>query len=353
MVSLLLTSVKQAARSVKFMGAPPSGVVNRGKVTQVFVFAAVLVLLGVCEAREKVPSAATLDSDAELRITRRVILNRAVSVGLEDSDLQQDTLSGICERLNQSIAATTGVTCIRHRTRYDHRMEEVRGPASVKRLQPRTSSASNKGKFGGLGILIGISEAPVEWAWPDGGESIESYVVIIKKVMPDTPAAAANLDAGDWICAVDATPLSNADVAGAVKALRGNVGSPVKLFVRKKAGHFEQISVTRDVIRVPWVSVRELGNSIRLLRFSYIHDSLLEPLRIALTRAAADQVSGLILDLRGGLGWDLRTVKSVVSMFVGPGTPLYQADTGRDDDVHRVVSSGTVTYLLWSAGVLG
>ena len=75
-----------------------------------------------------------------------------------------------------------------------------------------------QGKFGGLGIEIGM----------------ESGVVKVISPIDDTPAAKAGIKAGDYIVKIGKTQVQGKSLMEAVKMMRGPVGSPIKLTIRRK-----------------------------------------------------------------------------------------------------------------------
>jgi len=91
-------------------------------------------------------------------------------------------------------------------------------------------------KFGGIGIAIAPSA--------DG--------VLIKKVLPDTPACAAGMKAGDIVTQIDSKSTKGLKLQEVVDQIRGAVGSEVELLVSRQ-GQPEPIKLklVRRVVPVP------------------------------------------------------------------------------------------------------
>ena len=90
-------------------------------------------------------------------------------------------------------------------------------------------------KLGGIGVEI----APV------------AEGVVVKRVLPDTPACAAGVKVGDVITDVDSKPMHGLKLPEVVDRLRGPVGSEVALILSRK-GQAEplKMKLVRKEIRV-------------------------------------------------------------------------------------------------------
>ncbi len=79
---------------------------------------------------------------------------------------------------------------------------------------------TTQGKFGGLGIVIGMDR---------------KGRIIVRKPMPGTPAIRAGLRARDHIVRINHESTVNMNLNEAVERLRGDVGSPVDVYVVREA----------------------------------------------------------------------------------------------------------------------
>ena len=75
-----------------------------------------------------------------------------------------------------------------------------------------------KGEFGGLGIEI----------------SMEAGIVKVISPIDDTPASKAGIKAGDYIIKINDVQVQGKTLMEAVKLMRGPVGSPIDLTIRRK-----------------------------------------------------------------------------------------------------------------------
>ena len=111
-------------------------------------------------------------------------------------------------------------------------------PELFKNMQTDT-----QGKFGGLGIEIGM----------------EAGVVKVISPIDGTPAHKAGIKAGDYIVKIDNIQVQGKSLMEAVKLMRGPVGSSIELTIRRKGIKKALVkNVTREVIVVKSVEAKML-----------------------------------------------------------------------------------------------
>jgi len=181
-----------------------------------------------------------------------------------------------------------------------------------------------KGKYGGVGIQIGIRD--------------DKLTVIAP--MDDTPAQRAGITNGDIIVKIDSTFTEDLSIDVASDKIRGPKGSKVKLYI-ERFGNDELIEfeLTRDEITVKDVAYAEMidGNNgyIRLTRFSANSAS---EMRTALNKFVDEDASGFILDLRNNPGGLLGASIEILDMIVPKGE-LLLTTKGRTKESNREIIS--------------
>jgi len=176
-------------------------------------------------------------------------------------------------------------------------------------------------EFTGIGIEISKKEG----------------MLTVASLLLDTPAFNSNLDAGDVIEEVDGVETKDMSLFCAAKKIKGAVGTPVKLKVRRSDDDKKvddklfDVTIIRDRITVPtvrgwqrsqagkWLHMIDEKNKIgfvRLTSFSSDTASGLEKVLFALEKRG---LKGLILDLRFNTGGLLDSAVAVVDMFVEEG----------------------------------
>ncbi|HEX8906161.1 MAG TPA: S41 family peptidase [Longimicrobiaceae bacterium] len=166
------------------------------------------------------------------------------------------------------------------------------------------------GEYGGLGIQI----APRE-----------GYITAVG-VLPGTPAERAGIRVGDALVEIDGKDAKGWTDELAVKQLRGAVGTPVRLTVRRlgvdQPLHF---TITREEIHVrsvPYAYMAAPGvGYVDLLVFA---QTSTDELRAAIDRLKAQGARKLIFDLRGNPGGLLDQGVAVSDMFLHRGQTIVE-----------------------------
>ena len=167
--------------------------------------------------------------------------------------------------------------------------------------------ADTKGEFGGLGIEI----------------SMESGVVKVISPIDDTPAYEAGIKAGDYIVKIEDEQVQGKSLMEAVKLMRGEVGTKIKLTVRRKGEKNALIfNVERKIIEVKSVSTKILGKNekigyLRLKQFNENSDKQLFK-QIKLLEKNKKPTS-YIIDLRNNPGGLLNQAINITDFFLDDG----------------------------------
>lgn len=170
----------------------------------------------------------------------------------------------------------------------------------------KNARASRDG-YGGIGVRLKYG--------PPGDVKVEA-------VMPDTPAARANLRAGDRILRIDETPIDNLEERDVVEKLRGRVASQVKLVLQReeKADPFE-VAISRALIFNPTVEYEPQG-SAAVIKLSSFNQSTSRNLTRAIEKARREmgaELKGIVLDMRDNPGGLLDQAVTVSDLFLSSG----------------------------------
>mgnify|MGYP006142896087 CR=1 FL=1 len=162
-----------------------------------------------------------------------------------------------------------------------------------------------KGKFGGLGIEI----------------TMENGVIKIVSPIDETPAAAANLQPEDLIIAVDEQPILGMTLTDAVDQLRGEVGSPVTITVKRGDLAPFDVQIKRDIIKIRSVRANTYDGIgyLRLTTFSEQTSPGLIKEVDKMFQSEGDALKGFVLDLRNNPGGLLNEAIAVSDAFLEQG----------------------------------
>jgi carboxyl-terminal processing protease len=174
-----------------------------------------------------------------------------------------------------------------------------------------------RGEFGGLGIEV---------------TQEEGYIKVVSPI-DGTPADEAGMQSGDFITHVDGEAILGLNLNEAVELMRGPVGSEIIITViREGVDEPFDVSIIRDTIKIAAVKARAEGEAV-VLRISSFTDQTFPNLKTGLNKAieeagGADNVSGVVLDLRNNPGGLLNQAILVSDAFLDKGEIV--STRGRD-----------------------
>jgi len=196
-------------------------------------------------------------------------------------------------------------------------------PEEFKELQAGTT-----GTFGGLGIEVGMEDG---------------FVKVIAPI-DDTPAQRAGIQAGDLIIRLDDQPVQGMTLNDAVKLMRGEPGTSIKLTVVRKGEEKPlEITLERAIIRVKSVKSRTLEPGYGYVRITQFQSQTGEQLRQALEglqKEADGKLKGLVLDLRNNPGGVLQASVSVADAFLEDGLVVYTDGRVKDAEMRYSAHAG-------------
>jgi len=167
------------------------------------------------------------------------------------------------------------------------------------------------GKFGGLGIQVGMEDG---------------FVKVISPI-DDTPAFRAGLESGDLIIRLDEKSVKGMSLNDAVKIMRGDPGTDIKLTViREGADKPLPFTVTRDIIAVNSVKSRILEPDYGYVRISNFQSKTARDLVDEVSKLKKEnknELKGLVLDLRNNPGGVLSAAADVSDAFINEGKLVY------------------------------
>lgn len=165
-----------------------------------------------------------------------------------------------------------------------------------------------RGEFGGLGIEV----------------TMENGFVKVVSPIDETPAAEAGIEAGDYITHLDGEPVLGLTLSDAVDLMRGKVGTPINLTVRREdEAEALEIEIVRDIIQIRSVRNRVEEDNIGYIRITTFNQNTYEGLEAAFKEIDAEvkdkDIMGYVLDLRNNPGGLLTQAIAVSDAFLDKG----------------------------------
>ena len=199
---------------------------------------------------------------------------------------------------------------------------EFMEPEKYKELQNDT-----QGAFGGLGIVISMKD---------------NFITVIAP-MEDSPGFKAGIMSGDRIVKIDGKSTEKMSLPDAVKQLRGEPGTEVKISIlRPSTGRVKDYTLSRAVINLDMVKdingKKEfpLGdNKIGYVRLVQFGEKTSTELEAALKKLKEQGMQALVLDLRWNPGGLLDQAVDVCEKFLARGS-LVVTTEGRNPSQNSV-----------------
>lgn len=183
---------------------------------------------------------------------------------------------------------------------------EFMEPEKYKELQNDT-----QGAFGGLGIVVSLKD---------------NFVTVVAP-MDDSPGFKAGILTGDRIIRIDGKSTEKMSLQDAVKTLRGEPGTEIRLTVfRPSSSQVQEFKLTRSVINIDMVTdvngKKEFAlgeNKIGYVRLVQFGEKTSDDLEAALRTLKKEGMQALVLDLRGNPGGLLEQAVDVCEKFLPRG----------------------------------
>lgn len=162
-----------------------------------------------------------------------------------------------------------------------------------------------KGKFGGLGIQIGLREE----------------ILTIIAPIEGTPAYNAGLLSGDKIVEIEDVSTYGITLQEAVKKLRGKPGTKVTIGIEREGiENITHFTITRDIISVKAVPYSGMvNNRIGYIRLSTFSESSPDEFSHAIDSLIQEGATKLIVDLRNNSGGLLKASIDISDNFFDKG----------------------------------
>lgn len=178
------------------------------------------------------------------------------------------------------------------------------------------------GNFGGVGMEIGIKDK----------------MIVVVAPIPNSPAEKVGMVTGDKIVAIDGKPTDGFSVEQAVRMIRGEKGTTVKLTVlRGTSVEPIVVSIVRDTISVPAIKTELRNDGIFVVSLYSFSGLSTNQFRDAMRKFVQTGSHKMIIDVRGNPGGFLDAAVDISSYFLPIGYSVVSEDagSGTNPDVHH------------------
>jgi len=169
-------------------------------------------------------------------------------------------------------------------------------------------------KISGIGVLI--EPDPVT-------KYIRAFYVV-----PGTPADRAGIQSGDDFLSVNGTSTQGLKQEDAVKLLRGESGTVVRLQVQRNGASLGTIPVTRTDVQPPTVIYKMLPERIGYVAILTLGRDTPDQFAMALSRLEDQGVRAYVLDLRNNGGGYVNSALDISSKFINNDPLLTVEESG-------------------------
>jgi carboxyl-terminal processing protease len=204
--------------------------------------------------------------------------------------------------------------------------------AYIEKVHVKEFAEGITGKFGGIGIDIGAEDG------------------VIKVISPidDTPAFKAGLKSGDLIIRIDGTPVKGLSQEQAVRRIRGEPNTAVKLqIVRRSESRTFDVSITRALIQVQSVRSKLVEPGYAWVQVRQFQDSTVEDFVKQVDKLYKEdpKLKGMVLDLRNDPGGSVMASVAIAAAFL-PKDVVVVSTKGQLIDAQSVLKASPRDYLM-------
>jgi len=184
------------------------------------------------------------------------------------------------------------------------------------------------GKFGGLGIEIGMKD----------------NVLTVIAPIEDTPAWKAGLKPNDRIVKINNESTKGMTLVEAVSKMRGKRGTDVSLSIfRDGFEKIKDVKVTRDIIKIQAVKSEELEPQFGYVRLASFNENAATDVKKAIEKIESGgkgKLRGLVFDMRTNPGGLLDQAVEVSSLFIDEGVVVSTIGRNRDQKEVKYARKG-------------
>lgn len=178
-------------------------------------------------------------------------------------------------------------------------------------------TANNEGKIVGIGITASRTE---------------NGYILVEEVYPDSPAAAAQIQAGELIVKVNDIDLTPETYADGISEISGKAGTTLSLVVRNGNEDREITEITRRKVQKPTVYSTSF-DTVGYVRITEFNGTTYDQFKTAVEGLLSGGATSLVFDVRNNGGGTLDSVVKILDMLLPEGDIATSVDKNGNVEV--------------------
>ncbi len=203
--------------------------------------------------------------------------------------------------------------------------------------QTQSFNEELEGKYDGVGMVVGIKDDQLTVISPFKG----------------TPAEQAGLKSGDKILKINDIFTADITIEEAVKNIKGERGTPVKLLIQRKDWpEPKEFVLKRDTIKIPTLEMENKEGGIVVLKIYQFNKILISEFENSASQILASSNKKIIIDLRDNPGGYLEVSQAIAGWFLKKGDVVVIQDEGLGKEKKQYFSQGPSVFADYPTVVL-
>ena len=201
---------------------------------------------------------------------------------------------------------------------------------------------SLSGEFSGIGASMAIKDLSNPSGTAACTQLSATCALVVVAPLPDSPAEAAGLLAGDIVLAIDGVSVNGTNLSDEVAKVRGEAGTKVTLTLQRTGRTFDE-TITRAKITQREVTSKMLDGKIGYIALHGFSPASADQFRVALKGLLDGGAVSIVFDLRDNPGGYIDAAQKIASEFIGSGLIFSQESSGGENRRWESTGDGLAT----------
>ncbi|MDP5273968.1 S41 family peptidase [Chengkuizengella axinellae] len=159
--------------------------------------------------------------------------------------------------------------------------------------------------------------------------------IFIEKVIENSPAEAAGLQAGDYFAEVEGESMEGVEINELVTKVKGPENTPVNITILRDQDLID-FELIRQQVQIPVIESDLYDGGIGYIQLTSFTDKAGELFEEELEMLQEQELNGLIIDLRNNPGGYLHAALEIAEQFIEDGALMYTRDKDGDTEAIEI-----------------